>query len=67
MKVNAKVRVATSGLGHENSEVSMDAGESEKMKKINWNKARNRYAKIDLKTQSNLSNVFNVESDDEEN
>lgn len=62
--VNAKMRITSSGLGFEASELNMDVSHEQKNKHINWNKTKNRYNLIN--TSSNLSNVFNIESDTED-
>lgn len=60
------IRPTSSGLGYNEAKLSLDASEEEKKKLINWNKTKTRFNLIDKQSQKNLSNVFNVDDDDED-
>ena len=74
IQIKTKIKIANSGLGFENNNLalSLDASEQQKLKQINWNKTRNRFNLLSAQQpqvllKNNLANVFNVESDEEEN
>ncbi len=60
------IRPTTSGFGYNEAKLSLDASEGEKRKLISWNKTKTRFNLIDKQSQKNLSNVFNVDDDDED-
>ena len=60
------IKPTSSGLGYNEAKLSLDASEEEKKKLINWNKTKARFNLIDKQSQKNLSNVFNLDDDDED-
>ena len=68
LKIQAVIRVEKSGLGATSSTVSIDLGEKEKKKLLNWSKTSQRYNKINTSEQitAKVHSAFNETSDDDD-